>query len=88
MFRDFPEEFPPLQTVYWYYAKWVKDVIWENINRSLVTSNRLSNDKKFRPAVAIIDSQSSKNSPACTQHGGKLVKGCKRFYITDTLGNL
>jgi putative transposase len=92
MWRDLPGEFPPWQTVYWYYHKWVKDGTWENINRSLIADNRISNGKKFEPTVAIIDSQSTKNSPTCTSHvgidGGKLVKGRKRFYITDTLGNL
>ena len=42
--------------------------------------------------VAIIDSQSSKNSTTCIENvgidGGKLIKGRKRFYIVDTLGNL
>jgi putative transposase len=70
MWRDLPEEFPPWQTVYWCYAKWVRDGTWGNINRSLVADNRLSNDKKFQPAVAIIDSQSSKDSSTCTQQAG------------------
>jgi putative transposase len=92
MWRDLPGEFPPWQTVYWYYHKWVKDGTWDNINRSLIAANRLMNDKNFQPSVAIIDSQSSKNSSTCTESvgidGGKLVKGRKRFYVTDTLGNL
>lgn len=92
MWRDLPGEFPPWQTVYWYYQKWVKDGTWENINRSLIVNDRIWNGKKFQPTVAIIDSQSVKNSSTCTKHvgidGGKLVKGRKRFYITDTLGNL
>ncbi len=92
MWRELPGEFPPWQTVYWYYNKWVKDGTWENVNRSLVADNRIVNDKNFQPSVVIIDSQSSKNSPTCTEQvgidGGKLVKGRKRFYITDTLGNL
>jgi len=92
MWRDLPGEFPLWQTVYWYYHKWVKDGTWENINRSLIVDSRISNGKKFEPTVAIIDSQSTKNNPTCTSHvgidGGKLVKGRKRFYITDTLGNL
>jgi putative transposase len=50
------------------------------------------NDKNFQPTVAIIDSQSVKNSASCTAEvgidGGKPVKGRKRFYLTDTLGNL
>lgn len=92
MWRDLPGEFPPWQTVYWYYDKWVKNGTWENINRSLVAYNRIDNDKKFQPSVAIIDSQSTKNSATSTKNvgidGGKLIKGRKRFYITDTLGNL
>jgi putative transposase len=92
MWRDLPGEFPPWQTVYWYYYKWVKDGTWKNINLSMVAGNRILNDKNFRPTVAIIDSQSSKNSSTCTESvgidGGKLIKGRKRFYVTDTLGNL
>ena len=92
MWRELPGDYPPWQTVYWYYHKWVKDGTWENINRSLVADNRIVNNKSFQPTVVIIDSQSSKNSSTCTEQvgidGGKLVKGRKRFYITDTLGNL
>lgn len=42
--------------------------------------------------MAIVDSQSSRNSATCRQDvgvdGGKLMKGQKRFYIADTMGNL
>jgi putative transposase len=92
MRRDLPGEFFPWQTVYWYYHKWVKDGTWENINRLLIAEHRLSNERDFQPTVAIIDSQRVKNSPACTEDagidGGKPVKGRKRFYVTDTSGNL
>ncbi|GAB3805002.1 hypothetical protein GCM10028819_37420 [Spirosoma humi] len=54
--------------------------------------SRLRVDKKPLPTVAIIDSQSVKNSSTATQHigfdGGKLVKGRKRFLIVDTMGHL
>ena len=92
IWRDLPGEFPPWQTVYWYYRKWVRDGTWDNINRSLVSDNCIINDKSFQPTTVIIDSQSIKNSSTCTEQvgidGGKLIKGRKRFYITDTLGNL
>ena len=92
MWRDLPSDFPPWQTVYWYYQKWETDGTWNNINRSLVAIDRISSNKKFQPTVGIIDSQSVKNSFTCTESvgidGGKLIKGRKRFYITDTLGNL
>ena len=77
-------EFPPWQTVYWYYRKWVRDGTRDNINRSLVSDNRIINDKSFQPTTVIIDSQSIKNSSTCTEQvgidGGKLIKGRKRFY--------
>jgi len=92
VWRDLPEDFPPWQTVYWYHAKWTSDGTWESINRVLVVENRLLNGKKFQPTVAIIDSQSAKNGPCCTDcvgtDGGKLVRGRKRFYVTCALGNL
>ena len=48
--------------------------------------------KRAQPSVATIDSQSVSNGPCCTRQvgfdGGKGVKGRKRFYIVDTLGNL
>ena len=92
MWRDLPGEFPPWQTVYWYYNKWVQDGTWENINALLVTDCRILKDKSYRPTAVIIDSQSTKNTATCTQEvgidGGKLVKGRKRFYVVDTLGNL
>jgi putative transposase len=58
----------------------------------LISENLIINDKNFQPSVVIIDSQSSNNSSTCTEQigidGGKLIKGRKRFYIMDTLGNL
>jgi uncharacterized membrane protein len=47
MWRNLPGEFPPWQTVYWYYSKWVSDGTWENLNRLLVMDNRISIDKKL-----------------------------------------
>ena len=92
MWRDIPGEFPPWETVYWYYSKWVKDGTWKSISDCLVVDYREKEGKAAQPTVAIVDSQSCKNSSSCTTSvgldGGKLVKGRKRFFIVDTLGNL
>jgi transposase len=32
VWRDVPGEFPPWQTVYYYFSKWVKDGTWKSIN--------------------------------------------------------
>jgi hypothetical protein len=92
MWRDLPGEFPPWQTVYWYYSKWVSDGAWENLNRLSVMDNRISNDKKIQPATAIADSQSSKNSSICISRagidGGKLIKGRKGYISKDLFEQL
>jgi len=92
LWRDLPGEFPCWQTVYWYYQKWIKEGTWEKINQALILEHRLCSGKKALPGVGIIDSQSVKNSITCTDNvgvdGGKKIKGRKRFFLVDTLGNL
>ena len=55
-------------------------------------THRLKVDKDALPTVAIIDSQSVKNSATATEQvgfdGGKLIKGRKRFLMVDTMGHL
>uniref|UniRef100_A0AAU6WQ60 Transposase n=1 Tax=Chryseobacterium endophyticum TaxID=1854762 RepID=A0AAU6WQ60_9FLAO len=63
---DIPGEFPPWQTVYWYYRQWVKDGTWDNINRLLIANNRMMEDKEWQPTTAIIDSQTTKNTSTST----------------------
>ena len=92
VWRDLPGEFPAWGTVYWYFAKWVKDGTWERLSQALSLENRLLHGKAAEPTVAMIDSQSVKNAPTCTENvgvdGGKKIKGRKRFVLVDSLGNL
>ena len=92
VWRDLPCDFPPYQTVYWYHCKWISDGTWETINQCLTVDYREKRGREAQPTVAIIDSQSVKNSSTCGAEigfdGGKKVKGRKRFFIVDTLGNL
>lgn len=92
VWRDLPIHFPCWQTVYWYFIKWKKEGVWDAINNCLTINNRIFKDKEALPKVAIIDSQTTKNSATSTTNvgidGGKKIKGRKRFHIVDTLGNL
>nr|WKN38645.1 transposase [Tunicatimonas sp. TK19036] len=92
VWRDLPSDFPPWPTVYWYYQKWVRDGIWKNISDCLTVDYRIKQGKNAQPTLAIIDSQSIRNSSTCTASvgidGGKCTKGRKRFFIADTLGCL
>ncbi|MEM1134255.1 MAG: IS5 family transposase [Bacteroidota bacterium] len=92
VWRDLPCCFPPWQTVYGYFSKWVTDGIWKNISDCLTFDYRDKVGKEVQPTVGVIDSQSVKNSPTATERtgfdGGKKVKGRKRCFLVDTLGNL
>lgn len=92
VWRDLPIDFPPWQTVYYYFDKWNKDATVDLIMNELHQIKRIKADKKPLPTALIVDSQSVKNTSTATQDigvdGGKLTKGRKRLYLTDTLGNL
>ena len=66
VWRDLPEGFPTWQTVYWYFRKWANDDTWLLIANELTMLHRIKADKKPLPTVAIIDSQSVKNSATAT----------------------
>ena len=92
-----PKVFPPGKPftgtpARWYFRKWAKDDIWLLIANELTMLHRTKVNKKPLPTVAIIDSQSVKNSATATEQigfdGGKLIKGRKRFLIVDTMGHL
>lgn len=90
VWRDLPVDFPPWQTVYWYFRQWQRQGLWELISQTLVLEERRKQGCSSNPTAGCIDSQSVKNSSSCTQEvgidGGKLIKGRKRFLITDTQG--
>lgn len=92
VWRDLPGEFPPWHIVYWYYRKWTRDGTWKNISNCMTVDCREKQGKSAQPTAVVIDSQSVKNSSTCSQavgvDGGKKIKGRKRFFIVDTLGNL
>ena len=90
--RMLPKEYGPWQSVYYYYRKWKKEGLIEQVHEFLVTAVRRKNNKEDSPSVGIIDSQSSKTTSVGGEEigydAGKKVKGRKRHIITDTLGML
>jgi transposase len=65
--RAMPADFPAWETVYGYYRKWVKQGIWELINRALLQEARQQAGRNEQPSLGLIDSQSVKQA----QKGGK-----------------
>ena len=88
--RMLPSDFAPWQSVYYYFRKWKRDGLIEEIHDYLVKKIRIKKNKDPLPLVGIIDSQSAKSINICEGNigydGGKKIKGRKRHIVVDTLG--
>ena len=87
--RLMPNDLPPWQVVYYYFRKYQKTGIWQDIHDALRELLRMKKDRKATPTAAILDSQSVKTTFLGGQRGydmAKHIKGRKRHLIVDTLG--
>ncbi|WP_317107276.1 IS5 family transposase [Chroococcidiopsis sp. SAG 2025] len=87
-----PHDFPPYSTVYYYFRRWQKRGIWQQINLALREQVRMKLGKSHQATAAIVDSQSVKTTRKKGEvsgfDGGKLVKGRKRHVVVDPQGLL
>ncbi len=86
-----PKNFPPWQTVYGYYWRWMRSGLWQRLNEALVRQVRQQQGRDLQPSVAILDSQSVKTSEGGEARGidvHKQTPGRKRHIVVDTLGLL
>lgn len=91
--RQLPFDFPPWQTVYWYFVRWEEDNLTERMLHQLRRRVRAAQGRREEPSAGIIDSQSVKAADTVGKDSrgfdaGKKVNGRKRFIVTDTLGLL
>jgi putative transposase len=79
-----PKDFPPMSTVYWYFARWKREGTIEKIHDKLRKIVRVTEAKKPEPTAGIIDSQSSKTTEEARSikgfDAGKKNKGKKKTY--------
>jgi len=91
--RMLPADFPPWQTVYWYFKAWNADGTTDRIHDALRDRVRDADGRDPMASAGIVDSQSVKGADTLGKHtrgydAGKKINGRKRHIVTDTLGLL
>jgi|SRR6266566_96239 putative transposase len=88
--RMLPIHFPPWQTVYWWFRRFVRLLLFRTIHDLAVMVDRERVGREASPSAGIIDSQSVK-APMAAERGycaAKKVVGRKRHIAVDTDGRL
>lgn len=91
LWRQLPADFPPGQTVYWYFVRWEEQRVTETMLQALRRQVRVGEGRDQDPSAGSIDSQSVKGADTVGADtrgydAGKKVNGRTRFIVTDTLG--
>jgi transposase len=91
--RQLPADFPPWQTVYWYFVRWEEQQVTTAMLTALREQLRIQHGRNPQPSAGIIDSQSVKGADTVGRDtrgydAAKRINGRKRFIVTDTLGLL
>lgn len=86
-----PKDFPPWQNVYRTFRRWSEAGKFERMHDRLRAQWREREGRHQKPTAAVLDAQSTRNSPQGGESGydaGKKIKGRKRHIVVDTLGLL
>jgi len=88
--RMLPKDFPSWQTVYWWFRRFVRRLLFHTIHNVALMVDRERVGREASPSAGVLDSQSIK-APAAKKRGfdaGKKVTGRKRHIAVDTDGRL
>jgi transposase len=91
--RQLPKDFPPWETVYWYFSRWEDAKVTEKILAAVREQLRVAEGRNPEPSAGLVDSQTVKGADTVGADSrgydaGKKINGRKRFIVTDTLGLL
>jgi putative transposase len=87
--RALPLDFPPWQTVYYWFRRFARAALFEQLNAVLVALDRVATGRDAQPTAAIIDSQTVKatEAPAPRDYdANKKLTGLKRHALVDVDG--
>lgn len=88
--RMLPKDFPPYNTVFYYFNKWKLEGVFEELMDTLHIMVRIQMGRRDTPSLGIIDSRSIKSSHHVDTDrgidGNKKIKGRKEHIVVDTLG--
>jgi putative transposase len=88
--RMLPKDFPPWQTVYWWFRRFVRLMLFRTIHDVALMLDRERAGREASPEGGVLDSQTVK-APAARERGfdgGKRIVGRKRHIAVDTDGRL
>src|SRR5208283_5881028 len=88
--RMLPVHFPPWQTVYWWFRRFVRLLLFRTIHDVVLMIDRERAGREASPTAGVIDSQTIK-APMAEKRGydaGKKIVGRKRHIAVDTDGRL
>lgn len=91
--RQLPHDFPPWETVYWYFERWNTEGTTDRIHDALRAAARDQVGRDPMASAGIVDAQSVKGADTVGKDSrgydaGKKTNGRKRHIVTDTLGLL
>src|SRR5918994_160156 len=89
--RLLPRDFPPWESVYWWFRRWRIDGTFERLNAALRERLRVRLRRNPQPSAGgVVDSHSAKTTgvggEARGYDGGKKVRSTKRHLLVDTEG--
>jgi putative transposase len=89
--RALPKDFPPWQTVRWWWDRFRREGVWEGAARALAPAARTAAGRNAAPRAGLVDTQSVRCGPQKGERGwdgGKKVNGRKRHVLMCSAGSL